>query len=582
MHADPATSPARAPVADGLRSARYPAGKPWWAAALAILLLAAGLRFWALDFGVPNHRTRPDEYPVIQHTRRPALGMYDVNWSVYPHAYVYATWLWTETGLRVAQGLGLQPDDDYAEIVQRDPTRLYPIARSLSAVAGTAAVLVLMLLTRGAFGNAAALAAGVLLATSFLHARDSHGIKPDVLQSLATVGTFALLAPLLRRPSLRSGAVAGLGVGAAMAAKYPGLLLALPVYAAAVMSSAARGWKRLLPGPAVAAGISAAAFFVLTSPYLVLDSENYMWVLRVVFPQLFGVSELPGDAPPVENTSGAPAGIVEYGGGEWWEAFAYHAGFSLRYGMGLLPALLAPFALVWGFASRIALARCAALFATLYFVVIGLSPAIVARYMTPLVPVLYFLEAGMLWGACTRIASHGAGIRAFGREIPRVRAAAFAMAVATLLLAAEPLAGIVAHNRIAAREDTRVQATRWMEEKLPRGARLVILGEVLMPYGRPLPPRGSKLLRVEPSPEKLAEAGVGYVVMHEHELYSSTVDPEIKRRLAPRLELLVEFDPYTERRSEAVFEEIDPYYIPFHGFAGVELPGPRVRIYRFE
>jgi len=582
MHADPATPSACSPVAEGLRSARYPAGKPWWAAALAILLLAAGLRFWALDFGLPNPRTRPDEYPVIQRTRRPALGMYDVRWSVYPHAYVYATWLWSETGLRVAQGLGLQPEGDYPVIAQRDPTRLYPIARSLSAAAGTAAVLVLMLLTRGAFGNAAALAAGVLLATSFLHARDSHGIKPDVLLSLATIGTFALLAPLLRRPSLWTGAAAGLGVGAAMAAKYPGVLLALPVYAAAVMASGERGWRRVLPAPALVAGVVAAAFFVFTSPYLVLDSDNYMWVLRVVFPQLFEGPALPGAAPPAEGAAALQPEFTEYGAGDWWVGFAYHARFSLRYGMGLLPALLAPIAVAWGFVSRRPLAVCAALFALVYFVVIGLSPAIVARYMTPLVPVLYFLEAGMLWTLFSRLASRRAAIRAFGCEIPHALAATLALAAATLILAAGPLAASIAHNRIAAREDTRVQATRWMEEKLPRGTRLVILGEVLMPYGRPVPPRGSKLLQLDPSPEKLEEAGVEVVVMHEHELYTSTVDPELKRLLAPRLQLLAEFDPYTARRSEAVFEEIDAYYIPFHGFAGVTLPGPRVRIYRFE
>jgi hypothetical protein len=581
MRLDPAASSPCTPVAEGLQTARYPAGKPWWAAALAILLLAAGLRFWALDFGVPNPRTRPDEYPVIQHTRRPALGNYDVRWSVYPHAYVYATWLWSETGLRVAQGLGLQPEGDYAAIVQSDPTRLYPLARSLSAVAGTAAVLVLMLLTRGAFGNAAALAAGMLLATSFLHARDSHGIKPDVLLSLATIGTFALLPPLLRRPSLWAGAAAGLGVGAAMGAKYPGVLLALPVYAAAVMGSDQRGWRRLLPAPVVAAGLAAAAFFVFTSPYLVLESDNYMWVLRVVFPQLFAGPALPGDTASAEGAAPQPE-FAEYGEGDWWVAFAYHARFSLRYGMGLLPALLAPIAVAWGFASRLPLAICASLFALVYFVVIGLSPAIVARYMTPLVPVLYFLEAGMLWTLVTRLASLRAPIRVFGREVPAALAATLALAAVTGILAAGPLAASVAHNRIAAREDTRVQATRWMEEKLPPGTRLVILGEVLMPYGRPVPPRGSKLLRLDASPEALEEAGVEVVVMHEHELYSSTVDPEVKRLLAPRLELLAEFDPYTERRSEAVFEEIDPYYIPVHGFAGVALPGPRVRIYRFE
>ena len=34
------------------------------AAALAILVLAALLRFWALDFGLPNTLTRPDAYLV--------------------------------------------------------------------------------------------------------------------------------------------------------------------------------------------------------------------------------------------------------------------------------------------------------------------------------------------------------------------------------------------------------------------------------------------------------------------------------------------------------------------------------------
>jgi hypothetical protein len=36
----------------------------------------------------------------------------------------------------------------------------------------------------------------------------------------------------------------------------------------------------------------------------------------------------------------------------WWDGLAYHARFSLRYGVGLLPTLLAPLAVVWGLASR--------------------------------------------------------------------------------------------------------------------------------------------------------------------------------------------------------------------------------------
>ena len=36
---------------------------------------------------------------------------------------------------------------------------------------------------------------------------------------------------------------------------------------------------------------------------------------------------------------------------------------------------------------------------------------------------------------------------------------------------------------------------------------------------------------------------------------------------------------YTRIYAGAMFEPADAYYIPFHGFAAVERPGPRVRIY---
>ena len=73
-----------------------------------------------------------------------------------------------------------------------------------------------------------------------------------------------------------------------------------------------------------------------------------------------------------------------------------------------------------------------------------------------------------------------------------------------------------------------------------------------------------------------------YVVVHDHVLFSSHVDPSALAALAPRLRLLAEFDPFRRDRDGAVFEELDAYYIPMHGFDAVVRPGPRIRIYRFE
>jgi hypothetical protein len=218
--------------------------------------------------------------------------------------------------------------------------------------------------------------------------------------------------------------------------------------------------------------------------------------------------------------------------------------------------------------------RVGAVLVVSYYVVVGVSPAMVARYMTPLIPVLLLLEVGLLHALVQRLAGAGAGGE---------RRVAIAVIASAALVAAQPLAASVAHNRIAARTDTRVLATRWLEaQDLPKGAPIAIHGEVLMPYGRPTPPKGSRLAEVGPIASELEQAGVRYLVTHDHELYSSTVDRKRLEDLQPRLRLLVEFDPYTSERDRAVFEDVDPYYIPVYGFSGIYRPGPYIRIYAFE
>jgi len=543
-------------------------------AVAAILLLAALLRFWAIDFGLPYPRSRPDEYPVLYQSSLLSRGNFEANMAYYPDAYLYVSWLWGEAGLALAQGLGLCAPGSYVQTLRRHPEHLFVITRSLSAVAGIAVVAVVMGLALRSLGRAPALAAGLLVATSFLPMRDSHAIKPDSLLSLAVVIALVALRPLAERATPRRGLWAGLAVGAAMGMKYTGVLLLAPLYAAAVWGSPERGWRRALPPAAVIGGLAAAALFLLASPRFVFGGQlvdSLEMIVRTVFPQLFPEVAV-NAAPAVIAREGVE--VAEYGAGSWWSGLVYHARFSLWYGGGYAAALLALPAVLWGLASGRALMRIGAVLAVSYYLVVGVSPAMVARYMTPLIPVLLLLEVGLLQALAQRFAGAGAG---------GDRRVAIAVVVAAALVAAQPLAASVAHNRIAARTDTRVLATRWLEaQNLPKGAPIAIHGEVLMPYGRPTPPRGSRLAAVEPRAEELERAGVRVLVTHDHELYSSTVDRKQLDDLRPRLRLLVEFDPYTGERSRAVFEDSDPYYIPVHGFSGIYRPGPHIRIYAFE
>jgi hypothetical protein len=327
-----------------------------------------------------------------------------------------------------------------------------------------------------------------------------------------------------------------------------------------------------VPASALLACLVAVLVFVATSPYLFLDVEAarrfYLRLAAVLFPRLLGTlapEETAAPAQPFPDIPGYPSPLDQ----PWWAGWVFHATFSLRYDIGLLPTLLAPVAIAWGLAQRSRFVLLAAATAALHYLVLGASVSTQTRYMTPIVPLLAILEAGVLASVARR----------FG---PGTTRAGLALAVATAVLCAEPLASAVAHNRIAARTDTRVLATQWMTEHVPRGTKVLGLGTQVWGWGMPQLPRGVRLVYVPPRPEALAAAGVGYVVAHDHVLFSSRVDPRILSALAPHLRLLTEFDPFVPGRDgDAIFEARDAYYIPMHGFGAVTRPGPRVRIYGF-
>jgi hypothetical protein len=127
-----------------------------------------------------------------------------------------------------------------------------------------------------------------------------------------------------------------------------------------------------------------------------------------------------------------------------------------------------------------------------------------------------------------------------------------------------------------------VLAGEWIAANIPAGSRVAVIGTQLWAWGEPLLPTTLSTVRTKPDAAALAAEHVQYVVVHDHVLFSSHVDPEAFATLVPRLHLLAEFDPFTAERSKAVFEDLDAYYIPMAGFGAVDRPGPRIRVYRFE
>src|SRR2546422_8212527 len=175
----------------------------------------------------------------------------------------------------------------------------------------------------------------------------------------------------------------------------------------------------------------------------------------------------------------------------------------------------------------------ASVFTVFYYLVAGTSPVHLARYLTPLVPLLALLVAELARVAVAPLRS------------PTLRGALFAGLVAAL--AAEPLARCVAYDRIASRTDTRVLATRWMTDHLPPGAAIAVLGSLYFPIADPDVPPGARRVALPLGATDLARRGVGYVVTHEHHhIPFSRLIPQQIEALRPHLHLLAEFSPYRD------------------------------------
>jgi hypothetical protein len=274
-------------------------------------------------------------------------------------------------------------------------------ARIVMLVLGLAAVGATWWLGRRAYGVAAGAVGAAAVAVETTHVAYSHMAVTDVP---LTVGVAAALALMI------SGRLewAGLAVGLATSAKYPGVFLLAPLVVA--------GWGRWLRlGTAVVIALTA---FLATSPY-VLVHPHLAW----------------SDASRVQRLAR-----------DGWLGFEHDrptpVAFVFRLWDGLGPALLVAAAgLALALARRRRTDLILAVFVLVYFADLLTIRAHFARYVLPLVPPL-----GVLAG--------------------RLRA----LVPVTLLLLVVPLVWSIGDDVRLTRTDTRVVAHRWIVEHVPHDA----------------------------------------------------------------------------------------------------------------
>src|SRR5579883_33480 len=431
---------------------------PWgWLAAL--LLLAAGLRFTGLSWGLPDVDTRPDEITMIRIALQCGTG--DLN----PHVFFYPSLLgyvlfgcylvlaayWKLTGFIASPG-------DILTRFAEDPSAFFLTARLIAALAGTATVGVVYELGRRVYGTRVGLAAAFLLAVAFLPVRESHfGCVDPPMVFLATLSMLPAW-KVFERGRRRDYVLAGVLVGLAASMKYYGAAAAVAIVVAHLLRPRRPG-EPARHGDLILAGLASMGAFLATSPFIVLSFGEF-W--RDFY----------------HNVVMVQAGSIEV---QFMRAWKFHFLYTLPRGM-TVPIFVAGLGgLVGAFLADGRRSLVVYSFPMAFYALIGWSWAGFARYATATLPFLA-LAAGWLVvqaSESTRLLGIGPRARGWVTLLLVVLAGAYSLVEDAYLL------------RLLRGVDSRRAAATWAQENLPDGATIGWLGTH---YGRPPLPQSPESL----------------------------------------------------------------------------------------
>lgn len=246
----------------------------------AVLLIACGLRVWALDYGLPGVYN-PDEVPILNRALTFAKGDPNPHNFLYPSLYFYMLFAWEGVFFLLGRAVGF-----YASLqaFQReyffDPSHIILAGRALTVTCGVATVAAVYRFGARLYGRATGVGAALFLAVAPFAVRDAHYIKHDVpvtlFVTLALASTARLVVDPVAAGRVRSWLTAGALAGLAISTHYYAIFIVVPIIAAAVADLGRSGrWQasfRLL----VWAGVASVFGFWAGSPFLPIEPHTAM------------------------------------------------------------------------------------------------------------------------------------------------------------------------------------------------------------------------------------------------------------------------------------------------------------------
>ena len=516
---------------------------------LSCLLLAGALRIWGMNYGVPHPTVRPDEERVVgrAHDILATLDLNPVAYTypglmIYLNALVLAVYAWIGQLLGYYDGLF---DFLFAVAVTR-PGLHYLICRALTVALGVGTVGATFLLAREGYGSqTVGLVAAFCLATNYLHVRDSHFATVDVGTTFFVTMSLLYAVKASSRHRWRDYLLAGFFAGAAAAAKYNAGLVILGAGAACI-SGLVQGRKQNIvmgkssPLPRFLVAVAVMGIgFALLSPYSLVHFE-------AAVRELAGVRRI--------LNQGEERGL--------W----VHLGVTFPAGFGWPLYLAAMVGIVRSAWLRRPTDLVLLAFVIPFFLLVADVRMVFPRYVLPLVPILSVLAAELV-----------VSFLPSGRRV--------AVAVATIVLIGPGFRKSAQFDRLLARQDTRLLASEWVSENLPRRTAVLICpgyGAPVINADRRRPP-AFQPQEIPCSLRAVLGAEADYLITHEHPVLRSSppLPEDLAEFLEERAEVLARFDPFpSDFLGNAYYYRADGFYLPFSGLDSVERGGPKITIWK--
>jgi len=558
-------------------------------ALLAVLCVAAFVRFRGIGFGLPNPECRPDEAHLIRTALRFSSGDLNPHMFNYPTLYMYVLFFLYGCYYLLGTLSGRYSSrTDFLTEYAIDPSNFHLIDRAISATLGIATVWLVYLICARSVDRRTGLVAALFLALTHLHVRDSHFGVTDVPLAFLIMCSVLFISRIQAHPTRTNYLLAGIFAGLAMSTKYSGLFLVVPLllcHVSLVRPLYVSVLGSLIDGRILVFALGLVFAFLAGTPFALIDFRTFL--SGVLF-----------EARHLSSGDG-----IELGRG-WW----YHLRFTLWHGLGwsLLVASLVGLFILARRSPRTALVLWS--FPMVYYAIAGKGLTVFLRYMIPVVPFLCIAAAVSV--------NDLADVIARGRSSYLKQGATVVLAGLIVFPSAH---NVIRSNSLLRTPDSRLLATNWAQSHLKGHSSVYQTGgweRLQLPETRESLKRTSEpasgaigemkaeMDRIRADHQEAKQIQVfeewtydaqsrkfafGNEIRHDRPRYIITASSPLLARneipagirglLEESYRLMKSFHVTEIDRKDNFFDQQDAFYLPFAGFQDIQRPGPNIDIH---